>query len=213
MGKLKSFDPFYETTDWYYGLKPFRELPETLENIKFPANSQGLDLGCGEGRDSIYLAINGFNVTSIDNSMQGLNKLSKFAQEKKLPIKCIFMNALKFNYSPNTYNLIVARTFLDHLTLQQIAQMIKKIKMALQYSGVVLISVFTTKDAGYLKTIPEGESECATFIQHYFDENELKRYFEDWRILTYYERTKIDTSHGPPHQHGVAHLVAQKPNR
>ena len=28
--------------------------------------------------------------------------------------------------------------------------------------------------------------------------------------ITNIDWTRIDTSHGPPHQHGVAHLVAQK---
>ncbi len=205
-----SFDDFYKTDSWYYGLKPFRELPETLDKISFPINSLALDLGCGEGRDSIYLAARGFSVTALDISQQGLLKLSNFAKEKKLPINCVCLDALKFNFPVNTYNVAVARTFLDHLTLPQIKEIVEKIKVSLCPSGVIFISVFTVKDAGYLKGTEEGESECASFIQHYFEENELKGFFGDWEILTYYERVKLDKSHGLPHQHGVAHLVARK---
>jgi tellurite methyltransferase len=211
MNNYNSFDDVYKTTDWYYGLKPFRELPETLEKLNFPTQPHALDLGCGEGRDSIYLATKGFNVTAIDISELGLLKLKDFSQKHNLTINCICIDALKYEYVPEQYELIVARTFLDHLTKDQITHVVEKIRATLRPSGVLFVSVFTTQDAGFLKTVEEGESECAAFIQHYFEENELKNYFVDWQILTYYERTKLDTSHGLPHQHGVAHLVAQKP--
>lgn len=211
MKNYKSFDDVYKTADWYYGLKPFREMPETLDNWTIPENPKAADLGCGEGRDSIYLATRGFNVTAIDIVEQGLLKLEKFAQEKNLPIQCVHTDALNYSYPPNFFDLIVARTFLDHLTLPQIQEMTAKIRATLRPSGILFVSVFTTKDVGYLKPADQAESECASFIQHYFEENELKSYFDDWNVMTYYERTKIDTSHGPAHQHGVAHLIVKKP--
>lgn len=215
MKHFESFDDVYKTTEWYYGAKPFKELPDTLQRFKFPTNSTALDLGCGEGRDSIFLSLHGFNVTAIDISENGLLKLSNFAKEKNLNIECVCANAVDYNYQENSYDIIVARTFLDHLALPEINIMIEKMRKALRTFGIIFISVFTTQDVGYLKSqecgyANEQESECASFIKHYFEENELKKFFLDWNILTYYERTKIDTSHGTPHQHGVAHIVAQK---
>jgi cyclopropane fatty-acyl-phospholipid synthase-like methyltransferase len=44
-----------------------------------------LELGCGQGRDTIFLARKGFNVYALDYSNGRLEAIDKKAQELKLP--------------------------------------------------------------------------------------------------------------------------------
>ena len=54
-------------------------LAEHWKNLKF---TNFLDLGCGLGRHSIYMASYGFNVTSVDLSDYGINYLNDGVKKK-----------------------------------------------------------------------------------------------------------------------------------
>ena len=53
----------------------------------FKPKGKILDIACGDGRNSIYLARLGFEVTAIDFSDEAINRLNYFANEEKLKIK------------------------------------------------------------------------------------------------------------------------------
>ena len=56
----------------------------------------------------------------------------------------------------------------------------------------------------------ETISETASFVQHYFDEGELVAWFSTLETVLYEEVMKYDDSHGVPHYHGLARLIARK---
>src|SRR5262245_54575672 len=45
-----------------------------------------LDLGCGEGRDSVYFAEHGFEVTGLEASRAGLQKARRLAAERGVAV-------------------------------------------------------------------------------------------------------------------------------
>ncbi|MDO9028273.1 MAG: DegT/DnrJ/EryC1/StrS family aminotransferase [Candidatus Roizmanbacteria bacterium] len=53
-GKDVVFDSRYSSSEWLFGLEPSEELVELIETGKVPLG-KALDLGCGEGRDSLFL--------------------------------------------------------------------------------------------------------------------------------------------------------------
>ena len=94
----------------------------------FPPNGRILDLACGDGRNAIYLAHLGYDVTAVDFSIEALKRLEYFSQLERLQLKTIladlsnqstythleFYNAIIINhYKLNTsfYPLL-----LNHLT-------------------------------------------------------------------------------------------------
>lgn len=81
--KLKvEYDKYYQTEDLFGDAYP--ELIELYSAIK--NKGRLLDLGCGQGRDSIPLAKLGFVVTGIDNSKVGINQMNKIAKKAGLPL-------------------------------------------------------------------------------------------------------------------------------
>ncbi len=65
----------YESEDSYLGERPSLFLVNEIERIKRLApGNKALDIACGEGRNSVFLAQNGFNVTGLDISDIGLSK-------------------------------------------------------------------------------------------------------------------------------------------
>src|SRR5437899_1254463 len=80
-----SFNRVYGEPDdpFYYGLKPSEELQLFL-NETHPTIGEALDPGCGEGRNSLLLARNGYHVHAVDSSSQGVQKLEKYAHSQGL---------------------------------------------------------------------------------------------------------------------------------
>ena len=58
---------------------------------KVKPSSQFLDLGCGEGRDTLFMAYKGFSVTALDKSAPNIQKLQKIASENNLDNQITFI--------------------------------------------------------------------------------------------------------------------------
>ena len=77
------YDKYYQTKDLFGS--PYPELIEFYSKIE--NKGRLLDLGCGQGRDSIPLAKLGFLVTGIDNSKVGIEQLNNIARKEGLTLK------------------------------------------------------------------------------------------------------------------------------
>ena len=68
----------YKKNKHYWGLKSSPTLEKYINEIP---KGKALDIGAGEGRNSIFLAKNEFDVTAIDKIKQGLDKIKKLAKK------------------------------------------------------------------------------------------------------------------------------------
>lgn len=57
-----------------------------VDNINYLKAGTVLDLACGDGRNAIYLAEEGFEVTGVDFSDEALRRLESFAQRSNLAV-------------------------------------------------------------------------------------------------------------------------------
>jgi 2-polyprenyl-3-methyl-5-hydroxy-6-metoxy-1,4-benzoquinol methylase len=65
----------FESEDSYLGERPSPFLAQEIERIKtLTPGLHALDIACGEGRNSVFLARHGFRVTGLDISDIGLSK-------------------------------------------------------------------------------------------------------------------------------------------
>jgi tellurite methyltransferase len=210
-----SFNRVYGTPNdpFYYGLKPSEELEHFL-NEAHSSGGEALDLGCGEGRNSVLLARYGYHVHAIDASSQGIQKLEKYARLQGWEtIEGEVADVRKVHLATNFYDAIVAVTILDHITEEEGKTVAQTMIDALKADGFVFIEAFTVHDPAANANRNEDEtiSETASFVQHYFDEGELTSWFSTLQILKYEEFMKYDDSHGEPHYHGLARLIGRKP--
>lgn len=67
-----AYDKYYQTENLFG--KPYPELIKYFST--YPKQGKVLDLGCGQGRDSIPIARLGFDVTGIDNSRVGIEQMN-----------------------------------------------------------------------------------------------------------------------------------------
>lgn len=205
---MSSFDEFYSSEEWYYKMPPSEELEAYLTGRKQYEGKAALDLGCGEGRDSILLAQHGFHVTAVDASAEAIRKLADLASMLKLPIEAHCSDIRSFHIPSRAFDAICAVTALDHLDVPAGRDLAEKIAGGVCPGGFVFVEVFTEEDPGF--TGLGDASETANFVQHYFRAGELRELFAELDIHLYEEKIEDDDTHGPKHTHGVAILLATK---
>lgn len=149
-----------------------------------------LDLGCGSGRHTTYLADKGFEVTGTDSAQKGMAITTKFLNEKKLNADLVckdFYEGLPFQ--DNTFDCIISTQAIHHNRLYEIEKLIKEIKRVLKPEGKIFITVPKIKDISHKEPL---EIEKNTFIptkgyeqgvvHHYFDIPEIKEMFSDFEV-------------------------------
>jgi tellurite methyltransferase len=106
------WDARYGSPEYLFSFTPSRFLAQSMERISaLIPGRRALDIACGEGRNGIYLAQNGFEVTAVDISQQGLDKGRRRAAELGLPIT--FLQADLDSYRlAGPYDLILNFNFL-----------------------------------------------------------------------------------------------------
>ncbi|MBC2715445.1 MAG: class I SAM-dependent methyltransferase [Desulfobacteraceae bacterium] len=214
---IKKFDSVYESNDSYYGFELRKEFTDYFKE-KTVTGQTVLDLGCGEGRYSLFMAQKGCDTLAVDRSTAGIEKLKKMAETHRLPISAKVIDIEDFVFEENKFDIIIVATVLDHLCRELRYNTINGIKKALKPEGTLYVNVFTVSDPGYItrqnavsEINSETISDTAECMEYYFDSNELKSLFYDFNILYYYEGIEPDLSHGRPHDHGWACLLARKP--
>jgi len=151
---------------------------------------RALDLACGAGRNSLYLAEQGWQVTAVDGSPLAIEILQERAREQELNVdaRVADLEHSGFEIEPGAYDLIC-----DCYYLQR--SLIPKMQSGVRPGGIVVAFVHLADPDQ-----PQGTPTRAR-------PGELRGYFTDWKIMHEYEGTSREACHRRP----VAELVAQKP--
>jgi ubiquinone/menaquinone biosynthesis C-methylase UbiE len=78
-----------------YALK--NELDIFIDNTHISKGMKGIDLGCGEGRNTLYLAQKGMVMSGVDYSKAGLGKARELAKKNDLSVEYIQDDALNLS--------------------------------------------------------------------------------------------------------------------
>jgi len=190
----------YSATEYIYGTNPNAWVTEKLAllepgSILFPAE--------GEGRNAVYAATQGWNVSAFDQSEEGQKKALKLAIEKGVSIKFTLDDLLLFNPGPEQFNAIVM--IFVHMPVEIRQPVHHKLLSYLKPGGHVILEAFTKKQIQ--NTTGGPRTEFLLYERDYLLDD-----FKDIEILELIETTTI-LDEGPLHQGEafVIRMFAQKP--
>lgn len=108
----RRWDERYQSEEFLLGANPSKFLAERIGEAKrLCPGRKALDIACGEGRNSIFLARQGFSVTGLDISPVGLAKARSWAEREGLDCDFRLVNLEEYRIA-ETYDLIINFNFL-----------------------------------------------------------------------------------------------------
>ena len=138
------WDERFSEPGFAYGTEPNDFLRENFERM---SKGQVLCLAEGEGRNAVFLAENGFDVTAVDGSKVGLEKAVKLASSRGVTIKTIHADLADFEIEPNAWNAIVSLWV--HLPPILRSAVHKKVVAGLKPGGTFLLEAYTPKQVEF----------------------------------------------------------------
>lgn len=135
----------FKQNDYVYGTQANDFLTEYHHYL--PKNGRILSLGEGEGRNAVYLAGLGYQVTALDAAQSGLDKVQRLAESQNVEVKTILTDLAHYEFEPNQWDGIIS--IFCHLppTLRQ--QVHQQIPLALKTNGVFLLEAYAPKQLDF----------------------------------------------------------------
>ena len=103
------WDERYSIDDYLFGQKPAQALLRNEEYL-VPCG-ETLLIADGEGRNSVYLAKNGFKVTSSDSSIVAQQKAKALADSQNVKVNFKLENFFDIDWSKKQYDNIIGICF------------------------------------------------------------------------------------------------------
>jgi len=95
-----------------------------------------LNLACGEGRNAVWLAEQGWQVSAVDYAKTGLDKARRLAAARGVAVDWILADVIEYPPSPATFALVLIAYL--HIPAHQREQLIHNACQALQAGGTLL---------------------------------------------------------------------------
>lgn len=144
------YDALYRTTPDALG-PPTAGLARFLASALSPP-ARVLDLGCGQGRDAVFLARLGHSVTGVDSAPAGIAALNAAAAREGLDLTGIVADVT--TYAPaGTVDLLLFDRVLHMLAAPDRAAVLARLAPALAPGGLIAIVDEPRHRAGYMATL------------------------------------------------------------
>jgi SAM-dependent methyltransferase len=98
---------------------------------------RALDLAAGEGRNSFFLATQGWEVTAVDFSEVAVQKGRELARKLELPVKWEVQDLTAYRPAKGSYDCITI--FYLHLPWEEFSEVLRRAAAALRPQGVLLV--------------------------------------------------------------------------
>jgi SAM-dependent methyltransferase len=159
--------PGHSWDDIYRDGKGFNAAPNKLLQaaVQGVAPGKALDIGMGQGRNAVFLARQGWDVTGVDTSAEGVRQAEAQAKAAGVALHGVVQDVAAFDMGRARWSLI-AMIYMDDRAL------VERIKQALAPGGLVVIEFFHSDSNDYFPHPIHG-----------FETGELERLFAGYTIV------------------------------
>lgn len=180
---------------------------QTLRLLSGSGSGPGraLDIGAGEGSDSIRLALLGYEVNAVEVSPVGAKKIECFAEQAGVEVHVIAVDIKDF--IPNgPYDVIICNGVLHYVPDK--SSVTALMQQATREGGINVISLWST-----FTPVPV----CHEIVPVYADNEDgvvVSSYARWPKEFIYFERDKPEAAHSdlPGHRHSHIKLIVRKPS-
>lgn len=187
------WDKRFDSNDFVYGKKPnvFLEVKASL----LP-HGNTLCLAEGEGRNAIFLAKQGYDVTAWDYSQIGLDKCLLLAQEEDVKVSTDLVDITKVEWEEKFWTNVVC--IFGHFPSTSRKEILQGIRTCIKPGGMFLTEVYSTHQLKYDTGGPKDRDML-------YQINEFLTTFSDWNIIHLF-MGEVDRHEGQLHN-GISHVI------
>ena len=177
-----SWEDAYKTTPpWDIG----RPQPAFVELVRAGELNMGgvLDVGCGTGENSLYLAEKGFSVVGVDLSTRAIDAAKAKATERKLKVDFRIANALSLDFKNGYFDNAIDSGLFHTFNDNDRVDFASEIALVLKPDGRYFMLCFSDKEPtnwGGPRRITKEEIE--TTFSPFFDINYIRDAYFATRI-------------------------------
>lgn len=196
------YDKRYDMEDYYWGITP-NSLCYEIMKLRPPVKPlKVLDIGCGEGKDAVFLARNGYIVTAFDLSANGIEKGKRLAEKSNTYVDFFKADLTDFR-AAEMYDIIFSSGAFHFIKPEIREELISSLKECTNPNGIHAINVFVEKP--FVEVPPDKDSN-----RFRWDSGELFMHYHDWKLHNMEEIIFDCNSGGIPHQHCMDIMIAER---
>lgn len=130
----RHWDERYAKAELKWGTDPNHFLVQEIDGME---PGRALDLAAGEGRNAVWLAAEGWNVTAVDFSRVAIDKARLLAERRGVEIEWVVADLRDFEAPRQGFDLVIM--FYLHLTAPERRKVLGKAIETLRPEGTLLI--------------------------------------------------------------------------
>ncbi len=196
------YEKLYESEEFYWGTEPADFLNRIISFMPPRRGMKVLDIGCGEGKDAVYMAKKGYTVTAFDLTESGIAKTKRLAKEAGVRINAYVDDINSFE-TEERFEIIYSSGTLQYLQKDNIKPFFEKMGRITNPNGINYFNVFVDKP--FLAPAPDLDKE-----ESMWKTGELFAWYADWKIH-YLDETIFECSSSTePHLHCMDSILAEK---
>lgn len=138
------WDERYSAEEYAYGTQPNEFLAANYKQIP---RGRVLSLAEGEGRNAVFLAQQGYEVTAVDASSVGISKAKKLAEANNVSVEFVLADLADSDIGTDDWDGIVSIFCPLPSSLRR--ELYKKLQVALKPNGVFLLEAYTPDQLKY----------------------------------------------------------------
>lgn len=189
------YSVLHKLPDWLK--KPIPFIVDSLPLFKERGARLFLDLGCGMGRNSIYLGKEGFDVVGVDVSRSALKKAKAWSKIEGIPnVTVLRASMTQLPFIMQTFHAVVSVSVIHHALKKDIQKTTREIHNVLKDNGLFIANLLSTKDYRYgsgeklenetFKILEKFEEKQFQEVHHFFSKKEVLT------LLTKFKKTQIE---------------------
>jgi 2-polyprenyl-3-methyl-5-hydroxy-6-metoxy-1,4-benzoquinol methylase len=179
-----------------------------------------LDIGCGQGRNAVYLGRQGITVHAFDPSKVAIEQLKLNVTADGFPVFAAVGTFQELRPKESNYGGILVFGLIQELAWKEIGILLRLCREHVAEGGLLFFTCFSTEDPSYALYSQEWEEighnsyknplgTIRTFLEH----SQILSLIEGFEVVHHWEGLGPEHRHGdgPTERHGRVEAVFKKP--
>ncbi|NYZ78641.1 class I SAM-dependent methyltransferase [Candidatus Micrarchaeota archaeon] len=141
-----------------------------------------IDIGCGRGYESKFLAKRGFNVTDLDIQRRQTTIVQKSAKEKRLDIDVILGDAIKLPVGDGKFDAALSLAVMVAFKSDERMKAVSEMERVLRSGGLILV-ILASDDKAYSIKLRNDDGSVTNMEKWQFSEKDMREMFQNFEFL------------------------------